>query len=59
MSARNIHFGKSDVSFTLFRAVGEAHVELNRFAVVNAVSPHSLDHPLCLFVGTLFLGFRR
>src|SRR5271166_2748331 len=27
MSARNIHFGKSDVSFTLFRAVGEAHVK--------------------------------
>ena len=28
MTARNIHFGKSDVSFTLFRAVGEAHVKL-------------------------------
>jgi hypothetical protein len=31
MSARNIHFGKSDVSFTLFRAVGEAHVKNQGF----------------------------
>ena len=34
-------------------------VELNRFAVVNAVSPHSLAHPIRLFVGILFFGFRR
>jgi hypothetical protein len=38
MSARNNHFGKSDVSFTLFRAVGEAHVKKRHHIFLSASS---------------------
>jgi len=54
MSARNIHFGKSDVSFTLFRAVGEAHVKHGVFMgeetalVQSALDQFNAGHPKAL-----------